>query len=154
QRERSAGSAPAGTPAVLARAAAGNYNSNLAHLVPLTSCRRGAHFWLPKRESSTKDMVSASARRLSREPPSGNRPGLRITLRPMRRTLAFVCYTPTLGTVRVRHRGAGLMNHNFASKVGLALIACSLAGIVVGQTQPAAFKPQLSENVYKNIQII
>jgi len=46
------------------------------------------------------------------------------------------------------------MNHNFASKVGLALIACSLAGIVVGQTQPAAFKPQLSENVYKNIQIL
>src|SRR5207237_5171493 len=96
----------------------------------------------------------AWARHPSRQLPSVNRPGRRRTVRPMRRTLAFVCYTPTLGTVRVRHRGAGLMNHNFASKVGLALIACSLAGIVVGQTQPAAFQPQLSENVYKNIQIL
>ena len=46
------------------------------------------------------------------------------------------------------------MNYKFASKAGLALIACSLAGIAVGQTESAASKLQLSENVYKNIQIL
>jgi photosynthetic reaction center cytochrome c subunit len=47
------------------------------------------------------------------------------------------------------------MNHKFACRVaiGLSLIARSLVGIVVGQTEAAA-KPKLSENVYKNIQML